>query len=594
MISVENKTISDILKGSDNSFVIPNYQRSYDWGKSELQELLEDLSSISAKDKDQLFLGSFIFDVSEGNVIKIVDGQQRLTTISIALVALHNHAKKINEFNDAAEISLFVTNSSGIFGNQNVKIKVAENIRDVYNYISSKDWKGDWPVLIGKKSVKRQINKIKPIYNQISDYIKDYGVDKLRTFAKALLTSYVIVIKVSDDQDVFAVFERVNARGLDLNIGDLLKNYIFSHGIEDHESKWGEIVENANGNLPRMLKYFWVSRNGYILQSALYRELKAWTSGLTTPDGFSSNMDFFITELLDFSRYYHATQQIEKERWRDWLKLAGINSIAENDDYYLRIWRVLKALKLFRITQAYPLLYTVLRKYKEGSINEKLLFRVFETLERYHFVNNIVAGRVGNEVEKFYADSSKKIWGSDQPAVLINDFLNDLRKKRASYEEFEANFADALEYTGKNLGLISYFYDRLNNFDFSKKEFVKGGQYMELFSPEKVGVKRNFNVEHILPQSFKGNYPSEVDREKIDDIGNLLVISRHTNSDFGNKNPAEKLEMMESDVKHYNTLRYMKDFLHEYSSDLVNWDIAAIDNRSLALSSKSYKGVWNF
>lgn len=594
MISVEDKTINDILKGSESSFVIPNYQRSYDWGKSELQELLEDLSSVKPGRNNKLFLGSFIFDISEENIIKIVDGQQRLTTISIALIALRNHAKKINEFSVAAEINLFITNSSGIFGNENVKIKVANNILDVYNYISKADWSGDWPASIGRKSVKRQSNKLKPIYNQVTEYVSEFGSEKLKSFTQALLTAYVIVIKVNDEQDVFAVFERVNARGLDLNIGDLLKNYIFSHGIEDHEMKWSEIVENAGGNLPRMLKYFWVSRNGYILQSGLYKELKTWIGQLECPDGYINSMDYFISELLDFSRYYSSTQQLDNLNLLDWLKTAGLEGLALSEDHAARIWRVFKALKLFRITQAYPLLYSVIRRHKHGLVKEKQLLSFMEAIERYHFVNNIVAGRIGNEVEKYYAEQSKEIWSSSVPSQVINEFVNGLRKKKATLNEFVASFADTLEYSGKNLGLISYFFDRLNNYDRDKKEYLKGGQYMDLYTPDKVGVKRNFNIEHILPQSYKNRFDSEAEKEMIDDIGNLLILNRHSNSEFGNKQPGEKKLLMEADSKHYATLRYLTDFLQEYSEAMNEWDLDKINSRTEELAKYSYSQVWNF
>jgi uncharacterized protein with ParB-like and HNH nuclease domain len=95
MITPEKKTIWSIFQDKEYRFSVPSYQRSFDWGKDELQELVEDLKDTKDTEGKELFLGNFIFDISEKNNLKIVDWQQRLTAISIILIALREHAKKI-------------------------------------------------------------------------------------------------------------------------------------------------------------------------------------------------------------------------------------------------------------------------------------------------------------------------------------------------------------------------------------------------------------------------------------------------------------------------------------------------------------------
>ena len=87
MISPERQTIEQILGGTKVNFSVPNYQRSFDWGKGELQELMDDLKEIKESKNKDLFLGNFIFDISDSSKYKIVDGQQRLTTISLIFIA---------------------------------------------------------------------------------------------------------------------------------------------------------------------------------------------------------------------------------------------------------------------------------------------------------------------------------------------------------------------------------------------------------------------------------------------------------------------------------------------------------------------------
>jgi len=594
MITPTKQRIETIFKDSKINFIVPTYQRTFDWGKSETLELLNDLNEIDSGTDSDLFLGNFIFDSSNKNEYKIVDGQQRMTTISILLIALREHAKKLNESALANELQGLIANYSKVYNRNDIKLKVSRNIYDIYSHIAKFEWDGSFIQKLGKTPITRQVKKIKPVYTAIEEYIHAFNFERLQKFSLALFNSYVIVINVENDQDVFKIFERTNARGLDLNIGDLLKNHIFSHSITKYEESWAEIVENSGGNIGRMLKYFWVSRKGYIQQSNLYRCIKEYAQELE-PTNKSLSVEKFIAELLGFSKYFAAIQVDSNEQFKIWLFDNNCDEIANNQDYLARIWRVFQALKLFRITQAYPVIFSLLKLYFKINQNPKKLFTILEAIERYHFVNNIIVGRIGNEVEKFYAELASTIFNSKKEDwdKIIVDILNDLAKKKASRNEFIANFEDNTNYSLKNIILINYIYDRLNNFDLNKKQPLKGAQYIEIFTPQLGASKRNYNIEHILSQDEKKNYSAE-DAETIDDIGNLLIIPRHTNSGFGNKSPKDKYELMESDKKYIGHLRYLETFLKNYKNELQSWDIVKIRNRSKKIAEDSYDIIWGF
>lgn len=589
MISPVSQTIEDILKGTKITYSVPTYQRTFDWGKSELQELVDDLKE--AKNKE-LFLGNFIFDISDPSDYKIVDGQQRLTTISIIFIALREQAKKLNESEIANELQSFISIYSKIRNMNEVKITVSDNIRTIFEYMTHPEWTGEFPDQINGKSIKRQINKIKPIYKYIEESLEKFNSDDLRLFIKALWDAYVVVIKVESTEDVFSVFERTNARGLDLNIGDLLKNYIFSHQDDTLEQKWSQIIDYADGSLPRMLKYFWVSRKGYIQQSKLYKSLKNYVKELDSNN--ENGIEKFVNELYDFSRFYHSIQSLDPTIVQEWFEEYDMSDIANNEDYYTRINRVFQALKLFRVTQAYPLIFSIIHAYKRSN-NKKInnVFKALEVIEKYHFVNNVISGRIGNEVEKFYAESAKEIFNTTELGSELNKLTNELSKKRASEEEFTVNFIDTVTYNPKNIALLNYVFDRVNNFDSAKKSFVKGSQYINIFSPEKNLNKRNYNIEHIFAQDNKKNY-NEEDKETFDTIGNLLLISRHSNSEFGNKSTKEKINLIEGDKKHFGNLRYLDEFLDMYKDKFDNWGLEEINERSLEFSKSAYKNTWNF
>lgn len=588
MISPEKKTIEQILGGTRQKFSVPNYQRSYDWGKGELQELIDDLKQLKGDSEKQLFLGNFIFDISDQSDYKIVDGQQRLTTISILFIALREHAKKINEKEVAAEVQKYISIYSKIRGKNEIKFAVSENIRDIFELMANPEWDGIFLDKLKGKSLKRQINKVKPIYNFIMESLEEYNSNDLTEFITGLIDTYVIVITVEDTQDVFAVFERTNARGLDLNIGDLLKNYIFSHQQVGFEEKWAEIVENANGGLPRMLKYFWISRKGYIQQSKLYRSLKNYVQELDAQNK-QEGIQIFVQDLYVFSRFYKNVQELDPIQIKEWLEEFGLEDLAKNEDYYTRIARIYQALKLFRVTQAVPLIFSIFTIYKRSTPSKPdWLFKSLDTIEKYHFVNNVISGKVGHEVEKFYADTASQLYNSDDTFVNeTSGFVNNLSKKRALREEFTSNFIDTVTYNSKNYALINYVFDRINNFK------VKGAQYVAIYSPEKDLKKRNYNIEHFLPQNDKKQY-TEDEYENFNKIGNLLVISRHTNSALGDKSPLEKIQIIKSDKKHFGNLRYIDDFLEQYEKQFENWDFDCIEKRSQQMALSSYNQIWNF
>lgn len=580
MIRPEKKSIEDILKTSSQTYSVPIYQRNFDWGKNELQQLIDDLKEARYSRNKELFLGNFIFDVSDKSNFKIVDGQQRITTISIILIALREHAKKIKEYKLATELQGLITTDSSWRINQGNKITVADNIKLLFDHISNPDWNGKYTDKIDGNSVKRQINKIRPILNYILNEISKYKKKDLLEFTRALLDSYVIVIQVDNTEDVFSIFERTNGRGLDLNIGDLLKNYIFAHGAEKYEEKWNEIIENSENSLQRVLKYFWISRKGYIQQSKLYNCLKNHGSEL--------GIDKFVKELYIFSRFYKTAQSLESVYVKEFATEINLDDISLNVDYYTRINRVLQALKLFRVTQAYPVIFSIFHYYKKSKAPSiKILFNTIEAIEKYHFVNNVISGRIGNEVEKFYAEYAEKFYtGKNNFNADLSEFQKKLRDKKAHRDEFISNFIENVNYD--NIQLVNYVYDRINNID------TKGGQRIDLYSPEKEFIKRNYNIEHILSQDNKKKFSNEEEIEAIDKIGNLIVISRHSNSEFQNKSPFEKYKIMSNDAKHYGNLRYIQEFLKTYKKSFVKWDCNVINKRSRKIAEHAFDKIWHF
>lgn len=445
------------------------------------------------------------------------------------------------------------------------------------------DWDGHFPVKIGNNSIKRQVNRIKPIFNLFVKFFDSMNANQLLSFVKGIWDSYVIVVNVESTEDVLSIFERTNARGLDLNIGDLLKNFIFSYKNQTIIDTWDEVVLNANGKLAKLLKYYWYTIDGHTQQSILYRQIRTHLKNNLT------YVDDFITNLQNFSDFFKRIDYRQQDGLREWLNSNGLDCIGKNQAYYDSLNRSLWAIQYFKVTQHIPVVYSLLKLFAKDSNPKKQpksLIQVIQALENFHFLNSVITGRVGNEVETFYAMFTKDAFRSNNFSVHSKVLLDHLRAKKVKLSEFKSNFIDVTMYDPSGFGLINYVYDRINNYQ------VQGGQYFTIFNPS-VETKRNFNIEHWIPQSFKKNYPN-ADQDTIDLLGNLLIIPRHSNSSFGNLTPSDKIIEIENDPKHTANLRYFKDFTKKYGPTFNNWDLDQIKKRTEELAIYAYNRIWNF
>lgn len=582
MIDPRSKTVDDIFSDGQNRIIVPNYQRNFDWGKDEVQELMSDLEAVKGAEVGNLFLGTFVFDNSIEGELKVVDGQQRLTTLAIILLACRAVAKKNKQHSLAQEIQKRLTFTDSATGEKiSERITVSSSIAKVFQYICGNDWNGEFPLKIEGRSTKRQVNKIKPVYEYVLGEIKHYKPEELSEFLRALYKTYVIAIVITDELEAFDIFERTNARGLDLNVADLLKNYLFANTTDtDVEEKWNEIVDNSENTLQRMLKYFWVTNGGYVQKKNLYRNMKAY--------GNDVGSEKLTDELYKFSRYYRAVRSLEDVVVRDWLKENSFETLSQNEGYCGRLGRVFEALKLFQVTQAYPLIYSIFRAFErseQDSIDIKALLQTLELIEKYHFVNNVICERVGNEVEKLYAEMALEFSRTENFRETTKKLVTQLKEKRASSKEFVPRFAE-LSYRSDSIPLIHYIFDRINNQGYSD------GQWVPLYNPDKSLLKRNFNIEHFLPQT-PAESVEEDDMSVVDNIGNLLVVSRHSNSSFGNLLPAEKIGLLK-EPKHSGRLQYLKDFISKYEEEVSDWGKETIAKRAEDLATAGYEKVWNF
>ncbi len=579
MINAEKKNLRDLL-GESVQYKVPSNQRDFEWKKDQAEDFWEDISSDGGT-----FLGTVVLNISNEKEPTIVDGQQRFTTIFILLAACKNRAKEIGNRTLAEEIRrklMFTDDTTGEI--RDSKLIPSPSISDVFSKtIVSDEWDGK---SFSIKENKKQANKIKVIYNYFSDKISNHDLNDIRKLLENLYGSALVVIKIDDDLEALEIFERMNARGMELNAADLLKNYFFSSdAIKDLEERWEVIVENSLGNIARMIKYFYVSKRGYVQKKDLYKALKKYAEEIG-PKKMIEELEFFsrLHYLLGNSTYYSIIE------WSDDNKIEYFAK-----EYNAQLLNgVFDALSLFGVTQTYPLVIkslTELTLINDSNEREKLADKLsvfLQSLEKYHFINSAIAQRPGNEVEKYYADKcGERINNSEDLKVFFKTITDDLRSKRVAKEEFPKKFSE-VDYK-KDFTLIYYIYDRMNNHG------RIGGQRVEIYNPDKKILKRNFNIDHLISQNMSAYdfNVSDLGEETLHNIGNLLVTSLHTNSELGNKHIKDTFDILSRKEK----LPEVEKLIEEWKDKewkTVNDARKNIEERGKKLGERAFNEVWNF
>ncbi len=588
MINPTPAKIEDILNSSIQ-FVVPLYQREYTWGKDEALEFWDDLNSYTSPGSGSLFLGTIIFEVTDevNKKIKIVDGQQRITTILVLLVACKQLAKKL----DAHSLAAIIQNKITFTDSTNAKslgsrLISSESIKEVFDYMADADWPGDFPEKINKRQVKRQKKKIKPTYDFFWERIRDYSLTQLSSLLQALYNAYVVRIDIEDEIEAFSIFERTNARGSDLEASDLLKNYLFAQGINDIEETWAEIIGNSDGTILRMLKYFYVARNGLVRKSELYRKLKTLANK-------QDKVPHLVNDLLDFSKYYSEIRNAKASGIKEYFDSIGCKCIANDQNRHERVYIALEGLRLFKISQVYPLMYAAIGCFVrsgggEDSKLSKRLIALFETLEKYHFINTAVSDRLGNEVENLYADFCVRLAKTKDFETICGEIVDTLKGLLASEDIFSAKFVE-ITYTSDTIPLIVYIFDRIENTG------LDPGARIPLFNPDPRVLRKNHNVEHFYPKSPAGGTTplNKATMDVVDNIGNLLVLPFRLNAKLGNLLPKDKIDSLKgeraSDARHQ---RYLQEFITKYQMLAPVWNQDAIQQRAEELASNAYHTVW--
>jgi hypothetical protein len=563
-------TIEDILF-SNSRFRIPRYQRPYSWGIDHVTDFWGDL--IWQNDSD--FIGSFIFNnesIKESGVIEVIDGQQRLLTITIFISALRNVAKELGASHVASRYERQCIMFEDKKGNQTPRIECGDSTKGFFwKYVQDQGHsiKDSNPFREEERKIK---GNYEFIYQRVAEELKKYSEKSkklayLQDLRERIGNIQAINISINSEEDAYQIFETTNARNLELSVADLLKNLVFKKikekaGKDLAKETWAEIVSNVEDtdtDLKRFLRYFWISKYKFVTEKQLFkaikREITQWND--------------FLDDLLNASVDYNRIIQGSEEDW---------SSIKKGN----RIFRSLWALKLMRVSQCNVFLLSLLRNLKKLGTDPT---GTIELIEKFSFNYSAVCGEPTNRIERLYSKyaieieetvhntNPKKIPGKIQQ--VLSKFRKELAELDPSFETFSESFQEiCYKNSEQSRQLVKYILSEINNLD-------EYGEYKIDFS--------NVNIEHLLPLNPHKDWglsKKEI-KEYVNKIGNLTLVHKKINATVGNKAIKDKIKVLGE-----SKIPITKKLVKKLEKQHYKWGEKEIEKRQEELADIAYHKVW--
>ncbi|GAA7890842.1 DUF262 and DUF1524 domain-containing protein [Helicobacter pylori] len=519
-----------IKDNQKNQLVIPIYQRLYSWEKEQCKQLWDDIIKIGGDDKmDGHFIGSILY-VLDGithsdNALLIIDGQQRLTTITLLLTALRNH---LSDEVKRKEIEDHYLINSDKDGDKKFRLILSESDKDTLLYLIDKD----------RRKPSEFSLKIVENFKLFEEWVSN--TDKLETIFKGLEKLMIVEIalkKGKDDPQL--IFESMNSKGMELTQTDLIRNYIVMETeTEKQESFYNKYWRAMEEEFKQNKKWFDRFVRHYLTIKT--REIPNINKVYVALKDYQQKEGIGIEDLLkDLQKYcgYFCRIVFKKEDDKE-------------DDKDLN--KALGFLVDLEMDVIYPLLLELYSDYNDGVLS-KNDFRPSIALIESYICRRTVCGLGTNSLNKVFPSFTKRIQKDEYFKSLKAHFGSLTEKQRfPNNDEFKDCFITIDFYRFKK---NRYFFERLENFD--RKERVYTHEYTK---------------EHIMPQKLTeewerdlGENFQEIHDKYLHTIGNLTLTGY--NPEYSNKSFKEKQDMekgfKDSPLRLNQGLRDLKSFGEE-------------------------------
>lgn len=519
----ENNTYRKLI-GNGLTYRIPRFQRDYSWTLEEWEDLWLDLMGTMAPDGEPAhYMGYLVLQSSDDKTFEVIDGQQRLTTISLFVLAILKNLQRLVEAGREPEANrqrLEQVRQTYIGYLDPVTLVARSKL--VLNRNNNRYYQ-DYLVALGHlpqrgfRASEHLLRKAFEFFDRkIGEELKKEPGDPGRYLAQLVEGMsdrlFFTVVTVTDELNAYKVFETLNARGVRLSATDLLKNYFFSvldrkEQSEDElqalEARWEAMIGRLGPeSFPDFLRIHWNSRHDFARQSELFKVIRG--------------------QIRDREQVFQVLREMEED-----LDTYLALSSPEVSDWSVDNKQQVSTLKTFSVRQPFPLLLAGKRLLPAGDFDGLLRACVVISL-RF----NVICGFSTGEQEKIYNSGAFRL--SQGELKNLSQILGSMASIYPNDATFRAAFAEKTIRTtqSRNNRVVRYILCAL--------ERHLGGIDLSFTSD-------SFNIEHVLPQNPKAGWESFSNEEAealVYRLGNMTLLRTGVNRDLGNASYAVKRDVL--------------------------------------------------
>lgn len=545
-MKADSINLLEFINASKRTFVIPVYQRNYDWKKLQCLTLFRDIEKIAKDTKRAIhFLGTMVYiqgeDTATFKEFIVIDGQQRLTSVMLLLKAIMERTSNKDLKEDIYESCL-------------INKRAPEEFR-----IKLKPMKADYSIykeLINGKVETLEESTITANYKYFLELIDNSTLTSEEIYSGIQKLEIVYIQLSRENENPQLIFESLNSTGLDLTQADLIRNYLLmGQEYSKQEKLYSRYWVKIEGLLPDLMisdfirDYLTFKTGNIPNKDKVYKSFKEYYEGCNNFDA-----EVFLEELMTYAEYY------------SWFKYCNCSDKEIN--------KRLIQIDNLKSTVVYPFLLRVFEdRYLYKNIGKDEVCQVLDLIISY-VLRRMVCDLPTNSLNKVFASLAKDISKEKYNSLKLVQRIGVVLLAKKGKVTFPSNNLFRENFINKN------FYS------------FKQGRYV-LEEIEKNLSKENVNfdeltIEHIMPQTLTpiwqvnlGKRYKEVHETNVHKIGNLTLTGY--NSEMSNKGYTEKRE-------YFATSNIM---MNRRLAEVEEWNEKQINERGNKLFEVAVK-IWNF
>lgn len=507
--NTSNSTFRQLM-GNGLTYAVPRFQRDYSWGAEEWEDLWQDIVALFDTDPEPShYMGYLVLQSSDSKRFDIIDGQQRLTTLSVLILAAISRLQSLadsGDGNNARRADQLRNSYIGYLDPVTLipqsKLRLNRHNESFYqNYLVPLTKIPQRGLTASEKLLRAAFQSFS---SRVTQRLGEDG-EALARFVDTMVDKlFFTVITVTDELNAFKVFETLNSRGVRLSSTDLLKNYLFSlvdssgpheAEVKNLEERWEGIVGALeNESFPDFLRVYWNSANKFVRKSDLFKRVRGEVRDVGEAFGLIRRLD-------EAANVYRGLRHPVDHFW----------------DREER--RYIQELRMFNVRQPLSLLLAAYARFGEESRQE--FGRVLRAVSIVSFRYNVICNRLTYEQERVYNTIALRIATGEFSSA--RDVIRALEPVYPDDASFAASFGEKELRTtsGRNRKVVRYILSGLEN----RLSGVDVDQESSAVS-----------VEHVLPVGAGDDWgefsDSEVDR-LVFRLGNMTLMRAGMNRDAG-------------------------------------------------------------